>query len=485
MKKILIVCALLAIMAANMPSVFAQASYDTMPVPMGNFEEWNYLPGDTVTLMFFPIPISGGMNVPTGWSVPHYVFDDTLSYMGLTLPLNADVPVAKVWEDTVNAPQGSKAVVAESFIFSDILTPTAYSLASSMLDSSLIGTVLPSIVSTGDVNLNNIIPMITQMMNNTEDYDWMLPLVDSVDINEFVSGGFPLNGFKPSMLKGMYKYITTNDLDYGAVLAVGTRYDTMQHRRMLVGAGSKRLHMLPDTVGYEPFEMDYSILSDYYPAGYEYTDADTMIVFVVSTASNKVRVRGSRLYVDSLYLLQAPDTCGRVYDLTSGNVYYTDARIQWSCTVVPDHYDIEYGESGFTLGTGATRNVSDTSAILVNLTPGTVYDCYVRPVCENVEGSWVYVTFTTDTLPVNPPESIQEVSNSLIHIYPNPAHGTCKIDVSEVSVSRIRLFTIDGRVLLDVPFTGSQYMLDLPQAGIYFVELQTENGPVYRKLCSE
>lgn len=485
MKKILAVCALLAVMVANMPSVSAQLSYDTMPVPMGNFEEWNYLPGDTVTLMILPIPINNGMSVPAGWSVPHYVFDDTLSYMGFNLPINADIPVAKVWEDTAHAPQGAKGVVAESFIFSDILTPTVYSLASSLLDSSLVGTILPSIVATGEVKLNNIIPMVTQMMNNTEDYDWMLPLVDSVDINEFVTGGFPLNGFKPTMLKGMYKYATSNDLDYGAVLAVGTRYDTMQHRRMLVGAGSKMLHMLPDTIDYEPFEMDYSILSDYYPAGYEYTDADTMIVFIVSSASNKMRVRGSRLYVDSLFLMQELDTCGRVYNITTEDIYYTNARVKWSCTVTPDHYDIEYGESGFVLGTGDTRTVSDTSVFLINLTPGTVYDCYVRPICDGADGSWVYVTFSTDSVPDNPPQGIQEVSQNLVRIYPNPAHGTCRIDASEIAVSHVRLYTIDGRILQDAPFLGNQCTITLPQPGIYFVELQTEQGPIYRKLCSE
>lgn len=486
MKKILTVCALLAMMVASKPSVFAQWSYDTMPVPMGNFEEWNYMPADTVTLMVLPIPVNNGMSVPAGWSVPHYLFNDTLSYMGLDIPINADIPVAKVWEDTVNAPQGSKALVAESFMFSDIVTPTVYSLASSMIDSSIANTILPTIVATGDVNLNNIIPFVTQMMNNTEEYDWILPLVDSVDINEFVTGGFPLNGFKPIKLKGLYKYATSNDLDYGAVLAVGTRYDTMQHRRMLVGAGSKMLHMLPDTIDYEPFEMDYSILSDYFPAGYQYEDADTLIVFVVSSASNKMRVRGSRLYVDSLFLLQEYDTCGRVYNVTADHVYFYDAQIHWNCTVVPDHFEIEYGESGFTLGTGTTRTVSDSSATLVDLTPGTTYDCYVRPFCNGVNsnGSWVYVTFTTDTLPVNP-QGIQETSQNHVRIYPNPAHGTCTINVSEMSASRIRLYTIDGRILLDVPFTGSQYTLSLPQSGIYFVELQTEQGPVYRKLCSE
>lgn len=486
MKKILSALFLLTAMVANMPAASAQL-YDTMPVPMGNFEEWQYLPGDTMTIMVFPLPINSGMSVPQGWNVPVYTFDDTLSYMGLNVPINANIPLAKVWEDTVNAPQGSKAVVAESFLFSDVLNPMVYSIAASMLDTSLTGIVLPSIVSTGSINLNNVLPMIEQLMQDTENYDWLLPLVDSVDINDLVSGGIPLNGFAPTLIRGYYKYITPNQLDHGELVALGTRYDTLLHRRMLVGAGSKRLHQLSDTVNYELFEFNYSEITDFFPADYPYAEADSLVIFIVSSASDKYRARGSRLYIDSLVLFHEIDTCGRVYNLAVPEVTTSMAHLTWNNTAVPSSWEIEYGESGFTQGRGTLTTVSDSSAWLINLDPGTAYDCYVRSICAESEGSWVYATFTTDTIPVHPddPEGVQSAYADQIRLYPNPSHGICTIDFADVPVSHLRLYSVEGRLLQDCPISGNQHRLVLPTSGLYFVELQTPQGPVYRKLCSE
>lgn len=484
MKKLLFIPILLALFFST-PSV-AQ-TIDTMPVPMGNFEQWDYHPGDTMTVMIFPLPLNAGSYLPTGWNVPEYTVNDTFSYMGFSLPINATVPFAHVWNDTVNAPQGSSALVAESFLFSDILSPIAYTLAEPMLDSNLSSIVVPSVVSTGQVDLNAILPFMERMMMNTTNYDWVLDLVDSVDINDFISGGFPLNGFEPKRIHGYYKYITSNGNDHGALLAIGTRYDTITHRRMLVGAGSKMLHQLYDTVDYEPFEMDYALLSDYYPAGYAFEDADSMVIFIVSSASDKFRAHHSRLYIDSLVLIHEADTCGRVFNFVASDVTYSTVNLSWNTTFLPNEWLLEYGESGFTLGRGTQMHLSDSSVFIYTLDPGVTYDCYVRAVCDEADGPWTYVTFTTDTMyvPPTPPEGIAPNGESDIVFYPNPAHGQCHIQFGNTAVSRIRLYTVDGRMLQDMPVTQCEYTLTLPSAGLYFVEVDTPQGPVFRKISNE
>ena len=248
-KNCFVLCFLLAAVLSA-PTAKAQVA-DTMSVPFGCFEQWNTLPGDTMSLMGLPIPINSGYTLPEGWEIPHYDINDTVSYMGLTLPINTSIPLGKVYRDSVNAPEGSSALVAESFIFQDVLDPMAFSLAQSFLDTGLVNTVLPSVVSTGQADINKIIPLIENILGNPDDLSWLLDIVDTADLNNYIKGGFPLNGFQPGRLLGYYKYIYDHSYgfrDYGAVIALGTRYDTIEHRRMIVGAGSKSLYQLYDWI---------------------------------------------------------------------------------------------------------------------------------------------------------------------------------------------------------------------------------------------
>ena len=190
MKKNCFVICLLFAAVLSAPSAKAQVA-DTMSVPFGCFEQWNTFPGDTMSLMGLPIPINAGTTLPEGWNIPHYDINDTVSYMGLTLPINTSIPLAKVYRDSVNAPEGNSALVAETFIFQDVLDPMAFSLASSFLDTGLINTVLPTVVSTGRVDINKIIPLMDNILGNPDDLSWLLDIVDTADFNNYISGGFP------------------------------------------------------------------------------------------------------------------------------------------------------------------------------------------------------------------------------------------------------------------------------------------------------
>ena len=113
-KKSLIVCLLMSCLLAT-PASRAQVA-DTMTVPFGCFEQWNSFAGDTMSLMGLPIPINGGYTLPDGWDIPRYNINDTVTYMGLSIPINTSIPLAKVSRDSVNAPEGGSALVAESCV---------------------------------------------------------------------------------------------------------------------------------------------------------------------------------------------------------------------------------------------------------------------------------------------------------------------------------------------------------------------------------
>ncbi|MBQ6069331.1 MAG: T9SS type A sorting domain-containing protein [Bacteroidales bacterium] len=484
-KKSLIVCLLMSCLLAT-PASRAQVA-DTMTVPFGCFEQWNSFAGDTMSLMGLPIPINGGYTLPDGWDIPRYNINDTVTYMGLSIPINTSIPLAKVSRDSVNAPEGGSALVAESFAFQDVLDPMAYSLASSLLDSSLVNEVLPTVISTGTVNIDQIISLMGLIFSNTEDLSWLLDIVDTADFNNYITGGFPLNGFQPGRLLGYYKYIydhIDDSRDYGAIVAIGTRYDTINHRRMLVGAGSKTLYQLYDTVTYEPFYMDYFSIGDYLPDNYDYIEADSMVVLVISSVGEKRRFRGSRLFVDSLQLVQFPGPCGRVENLRETYHDYYRVDLAWNNSATPDRWEVEYGRSGFTVGTGTVMTVTDSSCVIAPLEPVTSYDVYVRALCgDSAETPRVFINVTTDSMPR--PHGINEVDDKRISLRPNPAQGRCMVDFGGVNVEQLRVYTIDGRLIQELAVKGEAVEVELPQAGVYIVELYTAQGLVHKRLVNK
>ena len=489
MKKICLVVCMLAMGVLSSPSAKAQIA-DTMTVPFGCFEQWTAFPGDTMSLMGLPIPVHGGYILPDGWDIPKYNINDTVVSFGMQIPINTSIPLAKVSRDTVNAPEGGSALVVESFTFEDVLDPMAYSLAGQLLDSELVATVMPTIVSTGYVDVNMILPLMEDIFANTEDLSWMLDILDTADFNNYISGGFPLNGFLPGRLLGYYKYIYDNNninRDYGAVIALGTRYDTITHRRLIVGAGSKMLYQLYDTVNYEPFYMDYFPIGDYLPDGYVYSDPDSMVVMIISSVGEKERYRGSRLFVDSLQLVQFPGPCGRVENLREVYHDYFFVNLEWNNSATPDRWEVEWEQSGFAVGTGSTLIVTDSTCLIGGLEPNTSYDFYIRGLCGDSSSTpRVFISVTTDTIPgPHDPTGIVDVDESSISLRPNPAQGRCLVDFGGVAVEHLRLFTIDGRIVKDMAVKGESVEIDLPHTGVYIVELQTAQGLVHKRLVNK
>lgn len=468
------------------PTTKAQVS-DTMSVPMGCFEQWNSFPADTLTLLGMPIPVNEGYTLPEGWSVPYYSVNETISFSGATIPLNLKLPVGKVWKDTVNAPEGFAGVVAETFEFSDLLTPTAYMLASAALDSTLTSMVLPTILSNGQVNLDKILEFVDFFTTgNTEDQSWLLDILDTADFNNYIAGGIPVGIFQPGRVIGYYKYRydhTVGPRDNGLLVAIGTKYDFDNHRRMLVGAGSKTLFELYDTTNYTPFELDYFPIGDYLPAGYPFIPADTMVLLAVSSAGNKGFIQGSKLFLDSLQLVQLPGPCGRIENLHIGYHDWSMVELIWNNTATPDQWEVQYGRSGFTLGRGTIDRVSDSSRLVRELEPNTSYDFYVRGLCgDSAYTPWVFITATTKP---RTPQGVAEVQETSIRLYPNPANGRCMVDCGGVEVECLRLYTVDGRLIKEQTVKTDKLELSLPNAGLYIVELQTRQGLVHKRLVNE
>jgi len=74
--------------------------------------------------------------------------------------------------------------------------------------------------------------------------------------------------------------------------------------------------------------------------------------------------------------------CNTVTSVAANSITNTAATISWNSTNDSAQYTLEYGISGFTIGSGTTISESDTDAELTNLLGNTTYDVYITSICS-------------------------------------------------------------------------------------------------------
>ena len=267
--------------------------------------------------------------------------------------------------------------------------------------------MFPSVLSTGVVNVDSLMPLVTTVLANTDSLMSILRPMTSMDVNNFITGGIDLGGNTPSQLNGYYKYQSGESTDNGGVIMLGTRYNTTTQRREVVGGGINIA--LTDISSFTPFTVEYQSLHELDPSFAEQTP-DSLIVLLVSSANNE-RAHGSYLCVDNLNLMfdttsvVEEDTCASITWMEAVNVAYDafpQMELHWTGSSQPDHWQIEYGPQGFTHGNGTLATSNDCTFAIYELEnqgllqPNTWYDFYVRSVCDDdTYGEWDSVHYRT------------------------------------------------------------------------------------------
>lgn len=407
MKRILSLVAVLCLMQGTIQSQIS------MPVPCGSFEQWTSHTGYNVSMMGMNLPVYEAYSTPTGWDYLAYPVNESFSVYGSTINVNTLLPLIKISQETGSVPDGNKAVKLETFMLSDIVSGLVYVMASSQLDPMLTQTVFPSILSTGVVNVDSLMPLVTTVLANTDSLMSILRPMASMDVNNFITGGIDLGGYTPSQLNGYYKYNSGESADNGGVIMLGTRYNTTTQQREVVGGGINIA--LTDISNYTPFTVEYQSLHELDP-NFAEQEPDSLIVLLVSSANNN-RAHGSYLCVDNLNLLLdttsvvETDSCASVLWMEAVNVVYDafpEYVLEWLGSSQPDHWEVEYGPQGFTLGNGITAISNECSFAIYELEeqgilqPNTWYDFYVRSVCDNdTYGEWDSIHYRTFCAKVN------------------------------------------------------------------------------------
>ena len=403
-----------------------------MAIPNGSFEQWTSHSGYSVTVLFFPVSVYDTFSTPSSWSYPSYPVNQTVNLMGANVNINTAIPLVKTMRETGVVPDSNTAVRLQTIMLSDIVNSTVLSLAAGSIDTMLTQEIIPSILSTGEVDVEAFLPLVSNLMSGSGDLVSMLPTLLALDVNDYITGGLALGDFRPGRLTGSYKYQSAVGGDNGGVLMIGTHYNAATHRRDIVGAGLNVT--LFDAGVYTPFGVDYMPASDLVP-GSPNLAPDSLIILLFSSAGNN-RQQGSYLCVDNLMLWPAPDTCATVVDMELVNRVYDafpEMALEWDGSYQPDHWEVEYGPYGFQHGSGTLVETNESYFAIFELEnahilrPNTWYDFYVRSVCEDsVYGDWEMMNYQT---------FCARVDSLTVHGSGDDIHVTADNRVSGYSVS--------------------------------------------------
>jgi len=98
-------------------------------------------------------------------------------------------------------------------------------------------------------------------------------------------------------------------------------------------------------------------------------------------------------------------TCPNPSNVTISGITDNSASLTWTSVEDNTSFDIEYGQSGFTQGSGTLASISANQYTIANLTEGTNYQVYVRAKCNTDSSDWTG-PFSFATLDIECPEAI-------------------------------------------------------------------------------
>ena len=165
---------------------------------------------------------------------------------------------------------------------------------------------------------------------------------------------------------------------YYDTLLIGIYDDSIANFLGFVG------EIVPDT-NYTTYEYD---LSDYVGQDIRF--------FIYSGVSSGVELNGVS-FVDNV-VVDAWPPCPTPIDLVA-TTGITSADISWTVRGDETEWNVEYGETGYTQGTGSVFSSSSNSTTITGLNLGSNYDFYVQANCGGADGTSEWIGPATFFMP--------------------------------------------------------------------------------------
>ncbi len=105
----------------------------------------------------------------------------------------------------------------------------------------------------------------------------------------------------------------------------------------------------------------------------------------------------NKVYLDNIIWEAAP-SCLKTTDIDVLNVSTSAIEISWNNPSMASTFLIEYGEVGFSLGTGVQVQSTDTFTTINGLSSATLYEFYIKSICTIADSSEWSVSYQAQTL---------------------------------------------------------------------------------------
>lgn len=145
--------------------------------------------------------------------------------------------------------------------------------------------------------------------------------------------------------------------------------------------------------------------------------------------------------------------CDAVTNVSSNSITESSATITWESADASASYALEYGISGFVLGSGTTITETDTNAQLTNLQTNTSYDVYIQTICSSDNSSLFSGPYSFTTLV---PEVVAELKTQLSQL--NLFTG----DLKELNITP-KAFEYNLNTTLFSDYAHKQRIIALPE----------------------
>ena len=189
----------------------------------------------------------------------------------------------------------------------------------------------------------------------------LLPMVDGLANND-----------KQLLINGKY---ASSSAAYNSEVIIAT----------MDSVGTKSSLAFIDTITFGSTYADYTVDLDNVPA-----NASRVALVVKSMLNSGYTYGYNWAYIDEVTVRDAPQ-CPEPANVVASVTSDSSAVIDWSDSATVSNYFVEWGQSGFTQGTGATIDtVSVSNWASTSLMAGTTYDVYIQSECasQGINSPW-------------------------------------------------------------------------------------------------
>ncbi len=239
-----------------------------------------------------------------------------------------------------------------------------------------------------------------------------------------------------------------------------------------------------DKSTFVPFSSEISISKVYERFSTDVVPSDTGVKFFAIKL--KIPSWHTVVRIDDFVWEETNTDCVAPKNISLTDSTVSSLEVQWNASSNAKEYEIEYGLHGFEIGSGQWVRTSDTSSVLNSLEMDTLYDIYIRSLCDSNSVSQFSAPSTFRTAQGINVGTTNSKFESLLTIHPtliNSGFFTIN-NHSEHPETNMFIYQMDGQQLSQTRLYNRVVQVDVSglKSGVYFIRIQHENQSTTKKI---